>query len=101
DLVILAAPAQATRALATAIARKIQPGIPVVAAAKGIEQATRKTQTAIIAEILPGNSPAALSGPGFAEEIARGLPTAVTMAAKNLDLAHALSAALATDAFRP
>jgi glycerol-3-phosphate dehydrogenase (NAD(P)+) len=71
-----------------------------VAAAKGIEQATRKTQTAIFAEVLAGNSPAALSGPGFAEEIARGLPTAVTMAAKSLDLAHALSAALATDAFR-
>ena len=101
DLVILAAPAQATRALATTLAPKIPPAFRWSPAAKGIEQATGKTQTAIISEVLPGNSPAALSGPGFAEEIARGLPTAVTMAAKNLDLAHALSAALATDTFRP
>ena len=101
DLVLLAAPAQATRALATMLAGRIPAGIPVVATAKGIEQRSRKTQTEIIAEILPRSHPAALSGPGFAEEIARGFPTAVTIAAKNLDLAHALSAALATDTFRP
>ena len=101
DLVLLAAPAQATRAVATMLAEKVPAGIPVVATAKGIEQASRKTQTEIIAEILPKAFPAALSGPGFAEEIARGLPTAVTIAAENLELAHALSAALATDTFRP
>jgi glycerol-3-phosphate dehydrogenase (NAD(P)+) len=101
DLVILAAPAQATRALATMQAAKIPPGIPVIATAKGIERGSGKTQTEIIAEVLPKAQPAALSGPGFAEEIARGLPTAVTFAAKDMALAHALSAALATDAFRP
>jgi glycerol-3-phosphate dehydrogenase (NAD(P)+) len=101
DLVLLAAPAQATRALAMMLAERIQDGIPVVATAKGVEQASRAMQTEIIAEILPGALPAALSGPGFAEEIARGLPTAVTIAAKNLELAHALSATLATDTFRP
>ena len=78
DLVLLAAPAQATRAVATALAPAIPPGIPVVACAKGIEQGTGLLQTDIIAECLPQALPAALSGPGFAEEIARGLPTAVT-----------------------
>jgi glycerol-3-phosphate dehydrogenase (NAD(P)+) len=101
DLVLLAAPAQATRALATMLAENIPPAAPVVATAKGIEQGSRKTQTEIIVEILPTARPAALSGPGFAEEIARGFPTAVTMVAADLDLAHALSAALATDTFRP
>jgi glycerol-3-phosphate dehydrogenase (NAD(P)+) len=101
DLVLLAAPAQSTRALATTLAPNTPAGIPIVASAKGIEQGSRKTQTEIIAESLPTAHPAALSGPGFAEEIARGFPTAVTIAAKNLDLAHALSAALATDMFRP
>ena len=101
DLVLLAAPAQATRALATMLAESIPAGIPVVATAKGIEQTSREMQTEIIAEILPGARPAALSGPGFAEEIARGLPTAVTIAAEDLELAHQLSAALATDTFRP
>lgn len=101
DLVILAAPAQATRALAGLLALKIPTGVPVIATAKGIEQQSGKTQTEIIAEVIPTAQPAALSGPGFAEEIARGFPTAVTIAAHDLDLAHALSAALATEMFRP
>ena len=58
-------------------------------------------QTDIIAECLPGNVPAALSGPGFAEEIAKGLPTAVTIAAADIALAHALCAALSSDVFGP
>ncbi len=101
DLVLLAAPAQATRAVATMLARKIPAGTPVVATAKGIEQGSGKLQAEIIVEILPNARPAALSGPGFAEEIARGFPTAVTIAAGDLELAHALSAALATETFRP
>jgi glycerol-3-phosphate dehydrogenase (NAD(P)+) len=101
DLVILAAPAQATRSVAAAIAKMIPAGTPILVAAKGIEQGTGKLQTAIIADVLRHCRPAVLSGPGFAEEIARGLPTAVTIAASDLALAHALSASLATDTFRP
>ena len=101
DLVILAAPAQATRATAATLAKEIPAGTPVVAAAKGIEQGTAKLQTEIIAEVLPECRSAVLSGPGFAEEIARGLPTAVTIAASDLELAGALSAALKTETFRP
>ncbi len=65
-------------------------GKPVVACAKGIEAETGRLQSEIIAEVLPGARPAALSGPGFAEEIARDQPTAVTIAAADLALAHAL-----------
>jgi glycerol-3-phosphate dehydrogenase (NAD(P)+) len=101
DLIILAAPAQATRALVTAHADKVPAGVPVVATAKGLEKGSGKPQTEIIAEILPSARPAALSGPGFAEEIAQGFPTAVTIAAGNLELAHAVAAALATETFRP
>jgi glycerol-3-phosphate dehydrogenase (NAD(P)+) len=99
--VLFAAPAQATRALAKTLASTIPPGIPVIATAKGIERGSGETQTEIIAEVLPATRPAALSGPGFAEEIARGFPTAVTIAASDIDLARALSAALATETFRP
>ena len=73
----------------------------MIATAKGIEQQSGKFQTDIISDVVPHVIPAVLSGPGFAEEIARGLPTAVTIAATDLALAHALSAALATDMFRP
>jgi glycerol-3-phosphate dehydrogenase (NAD(P)+) len=101
DLVILAAPAQATRSTAAAVGETIPTGAPIVAAAKGIEQKTGKLQTEIIAAVVPQCRPAVLSGPGFAEEIARGLPTAVTIAANDLALAHLLSAALKTETFRP
>jgi len=101
DIAILAAPAQMTRAVAAKLAHAIRTDAVVVVAAKGIEQKTGKLQTEIIADVLPQCRPAVLSGPGFAEEIARGLPTAVTIAASDLALAHALSAALATETFRP
>jgi glycerol-3-phosphate dehydrogenase (NAD(P)+) len=101
DIVLLAVPAQATRALMMALAKDIPAGVPIVACAKGIEQGTGRLQSQIIREVLPGALPAALSGPGFAEEIAAGLPTAVTIAAEDIALAEKLCAALATDAFRP
>ncbi len=101
DLVLLSAPSQATRALAATLKDAIRDGVAVVACAKGIERETGRLQAEIIAETLPGTRPAVLSGPGFAEEIARGLPTAVTIAAAELDLAHSLAAALASDSFRP
>ena len=101
DMLLLAVPAQATRAAATLLAGERRPGIPVVACAKGIERGTGRLQSEIISDLLPEARPAALSGPGFAEEIARGQPTAVTIAAADVSLAHMLSAALASDSFRP
>jgi glycerol-3-phosphate dehydrogenase (NAD(P)+) len=101
DIVLLVTPAQTTRQVAGALAAEIPPGTPVIACAKGIEQGTGRLQTDILGECIPQARPAALSGPGFAEEIAAGLPTAVTVAAADISVAHALSAALAWDGFRP
>ena len=100
-LVLLAVPAQATRAAARALAPDVPPRIPVIACAKGIETGTGLRQSEIIRQVLPEATPAAISGPGFAEEIARGLPTAVTIAADELAIARTLASALATDVFRP
>jgi glycerol-3-phosphate dehydrogenase (NAD(P)+) len=101
DLVLLAVPAQAARPAATDIGTHIRPATPVVACSKGIEQGTGLLQSELIAACLPQAIPAALSGPGFAEEIAAGKPTAVTIAAVDIALAHAISAALSSEAFRP
>jgi len=57
--------------------------------------------TEVIAEAAPDARPAILSGPGFAEDVARGLPTAVTLAAKDEALARALVQALGSSTFRP
>jgi glycerol-3-phosphate dehydrogenase (NAD(P)+) len=100
DIILLAVPSQSTRALLQQLAAEIPAGVTLVACSKGIEHGTGLLQTGIIAELLPSARPAALSGPGFAEEIAAGLPTAVTIAASSIGLADQLCTALSSDAFR-
>jgi glycerol-3-phosphate dehydrogenase (NAD(P)+) len=55
----------------------------------------------VLAEAAPAARPAVLSGPSFAAEVARGLPTAVTLACADARLGQALAEALATASFRP
>jgi glycerol-3-phosphate dehydrogenase (NAD(P)+) len=94
-------PAQAVRSVVTSLASLVAKHTPLIACAKGIEHGTHKFMTEIIAECAPVAVPAILSGPSFAADVARGMPTAVTVAASDgkiaLDLAHALSAGT----FRP
>ena len=73
----------------------------MIACAKGIERGTHKFMTEVIAEAAPAAVPAILSGPSFADDVARGLPTAVTLAAKDEALASALVQALGSSTFRP
>jgi glycerol-3-phosphate dehydrogenase (NAD(P)+) len=101
DVVLLAVPAQALRATASGLAGAIVPGTPIVACAKGIERATHRFMTEVIAECLPGTVPAILSGPSFATDVARGLPTAVTLAAPDEAVARMLAHSLGSATFRP
>ena len=86
-------------------ARSLAPHIPADAVllglAKGIERASGRLPHAVLADALPGRMVAALSGPGFAADVAAGLPTAVTVAAPNARVAEELAARLATPALRP
>jgi glycerol-3-phosphate dehydrogenase (NAD(P)+) len=101
DAILLAVPAQHLRDAAGAIAPELRKGTPVIACAKGIERGTRQFMTGVIAAVAPAAAPAVLSGPSFAEDVARGLPTAVTLAAQEERLAGALAGALGSSAFRP
>jgi glycerol-3-phosphate dehydrogenase (NAD(P)+) len=101
DAILLVVPAQATREVATALAGAIRPGTPLVACAKGIEQGTRAFMSEVIAACIPQGAPAILSGPSFASDVARGLPTAVTLAAREAEVAQALVQAIGTHTFRP
>jgi len=101
DAVLLAVPAQHLREAACVIAPELRAGTPVVACAKGIERATHKFMTEVIDESMPGAAPAILSGPSFAADVARGLPTAVTLATREERLARALVHALGSPALRP
>lgn len=101
DAILIATPAQNLRAATSALARHLSDATPLVACAKGIERGTHKFMTEVIAEVAPQARPAILSGPGFAAEVARGLPTAVTLAAHDETLASELVQALGSATFRP
>ncbi len=79
DAVLLVVPAQETERFLAADAAALPPA-PLVLCAKGIDAQSRRLQTEIAADRVPGHVLAALTGPGFAEEIAAGLPTALTLA---------------------
>src|ERR1700682_219511 len=101
DIILVATPAQNLRAAVTALAPHLAKAKPVIACAKGIERGTHKFMTEVIAEAAPDASPAILSGPSFAADVARGLPTAVTLAAGDETLARALVQALGSSTCRP
>jgi glycerol-3-phosphate dehydrogenase (NAD(P)+) len=101
DIILIATPAQNLREAATALAPLLKPATPVIACAKGIERGTHKFMTEVIAETAPNATAAILSGPSFAEDVARGLPTAVTLATQDEALASALVQALGSSTFRP
>ena len=101
DIILIATPAQNLRAAVFALAPHLAAATPVIACAKGIERGTHKFMTEVIAEAAPAAIPAILSGPSFADDVARGLPTAVTLAAKDETLASELVQALGSSTFRP
>lgn len=97
DAILLACPAQAVRDLAP----QLPAGAPVVICAKGIEAATGLLMPEVLHQALPGRAFAMLSGPSFAEEVVRGLPTAVSIATADAALGRDLAQALAAGVFRP
>ena len=101
DAILLVVPAQELRSVAGDLAEHLAPGTPAIACAKGIERGTRKFMSEVIAEEIPQAAPGILSGPSFATDVAAGLPTAVTLAAHESELAAALVQALGSPNFRP
>jgi glycerol-3-phosphate dehydrogenase (NAD(P)+) len=100
DTILMVSPAQHARASATALARHLKAGTPVVICAKGLEQATGKLMGTVLAEALPAATPAVLSGPSFAADVARGLPAALTLATAQEDLGKVLAEAIGYRNFR-
>ncbi len=100
DHVLAVVPAQTLRQTAALMRGHLRPGAAVVSCAKGIEKDTGLYMREVLAVALPGQPAAALSGPSFAADLARGLPTAVTLAAEQIDLAETLCARLGAPHFR-
>ncbi len=101
DLILAVPPAQHMRSTLTAFAAHHRPGVPVILCSKGIERGSLKLMTDVLAETLPDAPAAVLSGPSFAGEVARGLPSAVTLACVDATLGEALMSTLSAPGFRP
>ena len=100
EALLLVVPAQFLRATCRSLAERVVGGVPVVACAKGIEADSGALVSEIIAETLADHPLAVLSGPTFAIEVARELPTAVTLACADIEVGGNLAAALTTPRFR-
>jgi glycerol-3-phosphate dehydrogenase (NAD(P)+) len=99
DAILLVVPAQVVRPVVTSLSPA--PRTPIIVCAKGIEHGTHKFMSEIVSECAPKAMPAILSGPSFAADVARGLPTAVTIAAADDTVARELAEAMNTGTFRP
>ncbi|WFU47278.1 NAD(P)H-dependent glycerol-3-phosphate dehydrogenase [Sinorhizobium terangae] len=100
DIVLFAMPSQEQRAAARSYGASIGTGATIVTCAKGMEQSTGWLLTEVLDEELPGHKVGVLSGPGFAADIARGLPTAMVVAARDSDTATELAETLSGRTFR-
>ncbi len=98
--VLLVTPAQSCAAMAEALSLVLRPGTPVVLCAKGIDRASRLFLGDLIADVLPRQPFAVLSGPSFADDVSIGLPTAVVLASADAIIAEALALALSSPTFR-
>jgi glycerol-3-phosphate dehydrogenase (NAD(P)+) len=101
DAALLAVPAQSLRSVLEGLRARIPDGLPVLHCAKGIEIRTLVMMSQIGVQLVPSSPFAVLSGPSFAVEVARGLPTAVVIASGEASLAEQFRRALGSARFRP
>lgn len=101
DAILLVAPAQHLRATLKSLRPHMKPGTPIALCSKGIERGTLKPMTDVLAEEAPEASPAVLSGPSFASDVAKGLPTAVTLACPDRQVGDAWMRSIGRPHFRP
>lgn len=100
--VLLVTPAQYTRPMLERL-REVtnQAAIPLALCCKGIERHTGKLMTDVLATAWPEAIPAVLSGPSFAADVAKGLPTAVTLACTDRQMGKQWLGTVSSNTFRP
>lgn len=98
--ILLAVPAQSLRSVTDALSLVVKQGIPIIICAKGIDQRSGEFMSEIVTDTIRGAMPGILSGPSFALDVAKGLPTAIVLAAPLEPITEALARALSSPAFR-
>ena len=101
ELILLVTPAQHLGRIASDLSAHLAPKATLVICAKGVERNTNRLMTEVLAEACPNATPAVLSGPSFAADVAKGKPTAVTIAAETEAKAQAIADQIGQPFFRP
>jgi glycerol-3-phosphate dehydrogenase (NAD(P)+) len=101
DVLVMAVPSHTLRSACIAVSDTLPTSLPIVIASKGIERGSLLLMSEVVKSILPKNPIAILSGPNFADEAAKGLPAATTIACTDKMLWDTLSQALGGRMFRP
>jgi len=102
EILVSVMPSQHCRGLFEKMRPFLKAGIPIVSATKGIEEKTLLRMSEVISEVCGHPAPriGALSGPSFAKEVARGDPTAITIASKDVGLAETVQREFSDPRFR-
>lgn len=103
DVVMLVPPSKYFRSVTTEVAGFVPPGADVLIATKGIEEESLTLMTQVLAETMPDVGPervGVFSGPSFAKEVVRGLPTDIVIASKSQELTRRVQEALHSPVFR-
>jgi glycerol-3-phosphate dehydrogenase (NAD(P)+) len=100
DVILAVPPAQHLRSVMGNVARHLAADVPVVVCSKGIERETGRFVGDVLEDVAPQVQRAVLSGPSFAADVARGLPSALTLACRNETLGRQLAAALSSRQMR-
>jgi glycerol-3-phosphate dehydrogenase (NAD(P)+) len=101
DLILLVTPSKAIREVAAKLtATNPDPSAVLLSCTKGVERGSGLRMSEILREFFPQNPIAALSGPSHAEEVARGMPTAIVLGCADTSVAHRLQSAFSTRSFR-
>lgn len=100
DVVAMAVPSLGFRAVINEVSKHIGDGVPIVSLSKGLEQSTFKRMSEVIADVMPNNPVAVLSGPNLAKEILAGQPAASVIACADVAIARELVAVFSRPTFR-
>ncbi len=100
DIVVVGIPSKFVRSVCEQAKPFVDKNAIIVSSAKGLEDGTLKRMSEVIREVFPDNKIAVLSGPSHAEELGRGMPTAVAVASEDEDAARLIQSSFSDDVLR-
>ncbi len=101
EIIFLTIPVQYMTSILKKIKKVVKNNVIFICCSKGIEMNTLKLPSQIVASYFPKHSIAVLSGPNFAEEVSRNMPTATLIASNKIAISKKIASIVQTKLFRP